>query len=78
MAARYSIPNNAYVWAKAFVDEDYLGERITGLAMNYAETVLAIATDAKSLKMNLFFLDPLTGGRLFDSYQIELEDEMYI
>jgi hypothetical protein len=51
---------------------------ITGLALNYAETVLAIAGDTVATKMYLFFLDPLTGGRKFDSYKIDLKDELYI
>lgn len=66
------------MWAKAFVDEDNDAEAITGLALNNAETVLAIATDTNSEYMTIFFLDPLTGGRMYDSYKIKLKVDLYI
>lgn len=61
IAGRFSITDNEYVWAKAFVDDDDQVEAITGLALNYAESVLAIASDAPDNKIVLFFLSPETG-----------------
>ena len=71
MAASYSLTTNSYNWAKAFKDGDGKVQSITGVALNHAETLLVLAGELSSSSLEkfiyLFFLDPITGGRLYNT-----------
>jgi hypothetical protein len=57
-------------------------QSITGLALNYAENVLVlageIAQESSSPFVFLFFLDPATGGKKYNTYKITTQSRLYL
>ena len=74
MAASYCLTTNSYNWAKVYKDVDEKVQSITGVALNNAETLLVLAGEVSTASADkfiyLFFLDPNTGGRLYNTYKI--------
>jgi hypothetical protein len=82
MAASYSLVTHTYRWAKIYRDEDGKVQSITGLALNYAEDLLVLAgevdVDSSDKFLYLFFLDPATGGKKFNTYKITTKSKLYL
>jgi hypothetical protein len=82
MAASYSLTTNSYNWAKVYKDVDGKMQSITGVALNNAETLLILAGEVSTASADnfiyLFFLDPNTGGRLYNTYKIETNKKLFL
>ena len=72
---------NTYRWAKVYRDSEGDVESITGLALNNAETLLVLAGEVSGTSdkfIFLFFLDPATGGKKFDTYKVTTQSKLYL
>lgn len=82
MAASYSLVTHTNRWAKVYRDEGGLVQSITGVALNYAETILVLAGEISKTSaekfLYLFFLDPVTGGKIKNTYKISTQKRLYL
>jgi hypothetical protein len=80
MVASYNVAETAYKWAKALVDADNEVVSISGLAINYAETLLAAhgETPSNNNDFYIFLLDPSTGGRKYSTTKHSMPNKMYL